>query len=365
MPDIKHLDHDSLRDTIDARECYDALRHVVAEARHSFGGSMKFERRGNAEYLIRRPYGSTTKNSLGRRSADTETILSRFLDGQMQAREQIERLRSEISRLAPVLRARGAGRVPLLTARVIRKLDSLGLMGPPERAGGALTVIGTSALYAYEARAGLRIGSALLATGDLDLLHDARRSLALSGRVGEKGLVGALQRVDRSFRKVPQRSFTAVNGSRFMVDLVAPADHERIMREGQGGLSDHPDDLVASAIDNGEWLLNAPKFTATALDEQGFPLRIVTVDPRVYALQKQWMVEEVRFRDPLKRRRDREQAQLVAAIATGHLGLAFDDPDLSALPAPLLAFASRFTADRAVSSEPGPPDRLDADPSPP
>ena len=347
MMNIKRLDNDSLRDMIDARECYDMLRHSLEEARHSYGGSMKFERRGNAEYLIRRPYGSSTKKSLGRRSADTENTLSRFLDGQAQARERVERLRREIGTLAPILRIRGVGRVPLLTARVIRKLDDLGWMGPPGRAGGALTVIGTNALYAYEAQAGLRIETALLATGDLDLLHDSRRSLVLSGSAGGKGLIGALQKVDRSFRKAPQRSFTAVNGSRYMVDLVEPADHERSARDGIGGLSDHPEDLVAAAIDNGQWLLNTPKFTATAFDERGFPLRVVTVDPRIYALQKQWMVEEVRLRDPLKRERDRAQAQLAAAIATGYLGLGFGDPALSGLPGPLLALTSRFSRETA------------------
>lgn len=50
-----------------------------AEAKHSYGGSMKFERRGDAEYLIRRPYSSSTRQLFGRRSPETKSKLSAFL----------------------------------------------------------------------------------------------------------------------------------------------------------------------------------------------------------------------------------------------------------------------------------------------
>lgn len=326
MNKIIQIDGDSIRDAIDARERYDLLRSAQTEARHSYGGAMQFETRGNTEYLIRRPYGSSTRKSYGRRSAETEAKLARFLAGKTRVQDQISSLKKELQNRAPVLRARGLGRVPTLTARVIRKLDDQAWLGT------SLIILGTNALYAYEAQAAVRIETNFLATGDVDILYDARRKLVMSGDVKARGLIGVLQTVDRSFAKVQNRNYTAANKEGYMVDLIEPQDHDRILRHGQGRLSDYSDDLTATTTESSKWLFNVPKFTATAFDEQGLPLRIVTLDPRVYALQKQWIVKNDPSRDPAKRVRDAQQAKLIASIATKHLGLSFDDPVLSGLP---------------------------------
>lgn len=127
-----------------------------------------------------------------------------------------------------------------------------------------------------------------------------------------------------------------------MVDLIEPQDHGRIMREGQARISDDPDDLVATTTDSRRWLLNALKFEATAFDERGLPVRIVTLDPRVFALQKQWIVENDPTRDPAKRSRDEKQAKLVARAAIRHLGMKFDDAVLSGLPRSFRDLPARF-----------------------
>lgn len=341
---IIKLDGDSIRDAIDSRDRYELLRQAQYEATHSYGGSMAFETRGNAEYLIRRPFGSSSRKSLGRRGPETEAKLDAFLTGKAHVEEHVSSLRKQLEKRAPVLRARGLGRVPLLTARVIRKLDNLGWLGK------SLIILGTNALFAYEATAGVRIETGLLATGDVDVLFDARRKLVMTGEANERGLVGALQTVDRSFQKVSNRSYSAANKDGYMVDLIEPLDHERIMQAGQARLSDHSEDLIATTTESSRWLLNAPKFEAIAFDEKGLPLRMVTIDPRVYALQKQWIIENDPTRDPAKRTRDEAQARLVATIATNHLGLSFDDPALSALPRSFRDLADRWSQPPEESS---------------
>lgn len=336
MSDITQLDGDSIRDSVDARDRYQLLRQAQIDARHSYGGSMKFEVRGNAEYLIRRPHGSSTRKSYGRRSAETEETLERFLAGKGKVNERIRSLRRQLGRRAPILKARGLGRVPLLTARIVRKLDSIGLLG------SSLTVLGTTALYAYEARAAVRIETGQLATSDVDLLHDAHRKLTLSGNVNGRGLLRVLQTVDRSFSLAGAGTCIAANRDGYMVDLTEPLDNGRTFRHRQARLFDHPDDLPASISDSSLWLLNSPKFEATAFDERGLPLRIVTIDPRVFALQKQWIVENDPTGDPAKRIRDERQARLAALIATRHLGLRFDDPALSAMPRSFLDLTERW-----------------------
>lgn len=344
MFEISRLDGDSIRDAIDARDRYDLLRSAQAEARHSYGGSMKFEARGEVEYLIRRPHGSSTRKSYGRRSPETEQTLEHFVAGKARVEERVAGLRKQLEDRAPVLRARGLGRVPLLTARVIRKLDDLSWLGT------SLIVLGTNALYAYEAQAAVRIDASMVATGDVDILFDARRRLVMTGEVNEKGLIGALQTVDRSFERAKSKTYTAANKEGYMVDLLEPQDHDRIMREGHKRLSDHPEDLIATTTDSSRWLLNAPKFTATAFDERGLPVRIVTIDPRVYALQKQWIVENDVTRDPAKRYRDEQQARIVAEIATKYLRLRFDDSALSGLPKSFRDLADKLTEDGDTQS---------------
>src|SRR5918995_7065430 len=69
---------------------------------------------------------------------------------------------------------------------------------PPKR--GHVRVIGQgawyNALYAYEAKAGVRFESGLLATGDMDIGLDTRRSLALAAKAMPRGLLPLLQAVD-------------------------------------------------------------------------------------------------------------------------------------------------------------------------
>ena len=100
------LDGDSIRDLVDVRDRYALLRDAEREARHSYGGSMKFESRGETEYLIRRPYASSTRKSYGRRTPETEATLRAFLTGQARVQDQISGLRQQLSDRAPILPAK-------------------------------------------------------------------------------------------------------------------------------------------------------------------------------------------------------------------------------------------------------------------
>lgn len=86
--------------------------------------------------------------------------------------------------------------------------------------------------------------------------------------------------------------------------------------------------------------MNSPKVTAIAIDERGYPLEIVALDPRAFALHKAWLAKR-HDRDPRKRRRDRAEGELMASlIATRLPHLHCDDPVLSALPLPICEAAA-------------------------
>jgi hypothetical protein len=331
MLGIRSLDGDAQRDAIDARDRFLELRDVERELTRRYDGSMFYETRGQREYLLRRHAGSSAKHSLGPRSDETDRMLAEFQKAQDRLTSRRSGLRHELERMAPVLAARGLGRVPKLAARILRRMDDVGWMGT------RLHVVGTHALFAYEALAGVRVSAEATATGDVDLLYDARRRIRLGGsNVRDRSVLGLLRRVDKSFNPSGPHAFRAINDQGYMVDLIGPVHDLRrgSMRTSQ--VENLEDAIGPVEIDGLDWLVNAPKTEAVAFDEKGLPLLISTVDPRAFALHKLWVAER-HDRDPLKRRRDRGQAEIAANIAVTYLGLRFDDQRLSALPQYLLA----------------------------
>lgn len=118
-------------------------------------------------------------------------------------------------------------------------------------------------------------------------------------------------------------------------------------------MSDVAGYLEGAAIGGLVWLVNAPKFEAIVIDERGYPVRVATIDPRVFALHKSWVAAR-EDRDPLKTRRDLAQAKAVAVLATKYLRLSFDHGELSELPLALRA----LSADILPNNESGAPDAL-------
>lgn len=102
--------------------------------------------------------------------------------------------------------ARGVNlnRVPSIVTAALRKLDEFGLLGKN------VLVIGTNAMYGYEAVAGVMFDAGLMATTDVDLLWDSRSTLKLAmldQEVMEAGVLALAERAAGSrTRKKTARS---------------------------------------------------------------------------------------------------------------------------------------------------------------
>ena len=304
------------------------------------------------EYLYRKQRGDW--KSLGPRSPETEAIHRRFHAGRERGRERLEGLTQRLDRMAPVNRALQLGRMPMIAARVLRALSNARLIG------NVVEVVGTNALFAYERLAGVQVAGGHLATEDVDLLFDARRSLrVLTTEVAASGILGVLRKVDGSFDIVGRSGFRAANRDGYLVDLIMPAPKDPMRTAPRSRIGSDGEDLQAVEIAGLAWLVNAPKAEATILDARGYPLAITVPDPRAFALHKSWLSERT-DRDPVKRRRDAAQAKLVADLVRTHLPhLAFDDPALAALPQALRDRAAALVRD-ALTTE-GEGDRLEPD----
>jgi hypothetical protein len=160
------------------------------------------------------------------------------------------------ARALPVLRLAVAGALlavacPRVAAHVLPKLDSEGLLGRQ------LFVVGTHALFAYEAASGVLFDAGLTATTDVDLLWDVRRRLSLAMvDVRAEGVLGLLRKVDGTFT-AQRNSFRAVNDKGYYVDLIRPLEKDKA-RSTTSKISDADDDLEAAAISGLQWLVYAP-----------------------------------------------------------------------------------------------------------
>ncbi|WP_246684983.1 nucleotidyltransferase domain-containing protein [Methylobacterium sp. WL69] len=336
---LSDLSGDQARQTIDVGQVFSSFATARAEWARRYAGSMSWKTVGGRDYLYRKRREAW--KSLGPRTPETEAIATQFHEGRARLQERIAGLTKRLDAMAPVNRALNLGRLPVIAARILRALDEAGLIGT------GIEVVGTNALFAYERLAGVQIASAHLATADVDLLFDARRSLRLlAPEVSATGVVGLLRKVDRSFEVLGRNGFRAVNRDGYLVDLIMPTMKDRMAKSPRSRIGSEATDLEAVEIEGLGWLVNSPKAVATVLDARGYPLTMVVPDPRAFALHKLWLAER-QDRDPLKRQRDRAQADLVAGLVTSRLPhLHFDDPALTALPRALREQATLLTAAR-------------------
>lgn len=328
MNHLIEFNGDQRRESVNTRQRFAAWRESTEQAR-SFRGSMVWDHSNERTYLLRAYYddhGVRRQKSLGPRNAETERTKDAFEKGRAESTERLREIQETMHRQAAINRAVGLGRVPLLTAKILRALDDEGLFG------AGIRVAGTNAMYAYEAAAGVMFDPSVTTTEDIDLLLDSRARLRLvAGKdLAASGLIGLLQRIDKSFRRTRQ-TFRAVNRDGFLVDLIKPSrnppwksDRKSLVENG---------DLEAVEIDGLVWLENAPSFEQMAIDEKGMPLRMVAPDPRVFAIHKNWL-SRLAHRDPLKRNRDGEQARAVfGLVRSKFLHLEFSQEELRMIPA--------------------------------
>jgi hypothetical protein len=297
------LQLEQARVATNALQLFEALDAHRAQARQ-VTGSMHWKHIAGRDYLYR-GYSHGRNHSLGPRSPETEALKAAFDEKKAAHKAREASLKAQLQLHAAYIRANRLHRFPLPAARVIRAL---------QRQLVPFRIIGTNALYAYEARAGVLIEPEHLATEDVDVLMDVRQGVRIATQVKPEGLLALLQRTDKTFQRIADSTFTfcAVNSSGYRVDFItqglasplAVNDFERLLET---------DDLTPVTITSLKWLVASPRFSAVVFDERGMPLKVETVDPRAFVLHK-WYVSQQPDRNPLKKHRDAAQARLVSSL---------------------------------------------------
>ena len=304
---FSELSNNQQRIYIDIRQTYEAYREAKRNAAKYIGG-LTWKNVGGKDYLIKILNRTGATRSLGPRSPETEAIHAEFVAGKARAKEREGALNQSLREFAGMARGVYLNRVPAIVTATLRKLDEHHLLGRN------LMVIGTHAMYGYEAVGGVMFDAGLLATTDIDLLWDARSRLKLAlldNEVADAGLLAILRKVDRSFEPVRKGGFRAANKDGFYVDLVKQAPNPP-WKQGE------PEqiaaaDLTPSWLPNIKWLLASEKFQSVVIGQDGLPAPMVTPDPRAFAVYKHWLSEQA-DREPAKKQRDKQQAEATIAL---------------------------------------------------
>jgi hypothetical protein len=290
---------------IESLQTHAALMDVQQKLR-SYSGGMHWKKVAGAEYLYRTLDGKGNAKSLGPRSESTVKFWTEFVEKKQLLLARQSSLLDKTLERRRMARALRVGAAPNLLASLCERLVKADLMG------SNILIIGTNALYAYEALAGVHWDSELTATSDIDLLwkHKARIT-AIARDVEAAGLLGLLQKVDKTFQLLEKQKFTAVNDEGLMVDFIrqTPKPPWRVERTQLGGI----DDLVPTDLPNMNWMICAPRLRQVLVAQDGRAFEMEVPDPRAYALYKGWLSQQP-DREPLKRGRDATQAQCVATL---------------------------------------------------
>ncbi|SDO10212.1 hypothetical protein SAMN04487957_103345 [Halomonas shengliensis] len=290
------------RVAINASQLFEALEQHRTGARY-VEGSMHWKRIKGRDYLYR-CYTGGKNHSIGPRSEETEQTKAKFNTRKAAYKERDASLKEQLRLHAAYVRANRLNRFPLVGARVIRAL---------QRRSIPFRIIGTNALYAYEARAGVRIDPQHLATADMNVLMDARQGLRIVATLEGDTLLSVIQASDKTFAPITagQFEFRAGNANGYRVDLITQTANPMPMSDFERQLE--TTDLKPVGIESLKWAIASPSFEAVAFDERGMPLRLTTIDPRAFLLHK-WHAGHQPDRDALKRHRDQAQARIVASL---------------------------------------------------
>jgi hypothetical protein len=295
---------------MDALSTFTEWERSVKESAEVRGG-MYWKPQGKTDYLIRTS-PSNSQKSLGPRSPETENIYGKFTERKASSEKRVKNLVSQLGIHKRLNRALFVGRAPQMLIDILTMIDRAGI-------AEHFTVIGTHALYAYEAAAGVRFESGdVLATKDIDLLWDTRKRIQFSIAMEAAGysMLGLLRKVDPTFRLRRDQLYTAVNDKGFEVDII-----RRDTAEGDPHplrITDAEDDFWVTQAERAAELLNAPRFSAMIVSPSGDMARMTTIAPIAFAKFKRWLAAQP-TRDPMKRSRDTMQADVVEQIVAEYL----------------------------------------------
>ena len=312
LNDFFELNEQQKRQLIDAEMLFSALEQAEAAA-IGYRGSMFWREQDVGRYLISLSAHSRQR-SLGPASPENELKYERFTTRKVEVEARLKSLREKADEYRRMNKALRVGRTPDILIDVLNAMMRYGV-------AEHFLVVGTHALFAYETAAGVRFPSDVMATQDADLLFDTGKRATFMEVMKDRKMsfMGILKKVDKSFERDDLDNHTARNASGYEIDLLRrfPPDPESTS-EHPLQLTPEEGDLWPVRASMGQKLLSVPRFDQVVVGVNGGMARMRTVHPLDFARIKRELAKNV-DREPLKKTKDRSQADLVEKLVADYL----------------------------------------------
>ncbi|WP_431149298.1 GSU2403 family nucleotidyltransferase fold protein [Acidovorax facilis] len=303
--DYLPLPDSAARQFIDSITIFEEYQRTRKQA-SQYAGGMYWKAQGPYEYLVK-TQRDNSQERIGPRNEQTAGVYKEFTSRKTAVEDRLKTLRAALTGAQRLNKALKVGRTPATVIDILQALEDAGL-------AEHFTVVGTHSLYAYESAAGVRIVQGALATQDVDLLWDARRRVRFITEMerSDVSMLQVLQRADSTFQRKEGQNETAINAKGFEVDFLgrmAEGDDPHPFR-----FSSDEDDLWPVQAVRASVLTTAPRFEHVVASATGHMAMMRTIAPATFVKFKRWMAEKAPAREPLKRNRDRRQADIVRGL---------------------------------------------------
>ena len=287
---------EQLRAAINLADAYESWV-PLARAEPAYSARMAWKTVSGRQYLYRVRDRMGNGTSLGPRGPETERIFADYQSAKSDLRDRVARLSPALDESAAVYRALRLPMIDSYAGRLLRELDLRELLGP------VVLAVGTTATAAYQLEGASLFDSPAHATRDIDLTWVAER------RPDGPVLWEALKALDETFVVNQERSFQARNRDAREVELlVGPERADTVESEIL-----HPLPLPEQ-----DWLYRGRPLRRIVCGLDARPCALTVPDPRWFALHKRWLSDKP-GRDPLKRPKDRNQAEAVWQVVRSRM----------------------------------------------
>lgn len=293
-----------------AKMLYESYLETLHLYNLQFRYKMLWQKHKDGYQLLAKENLKTGKREyLGRRSNETEKIVTQFRYSKQKIKERLKHLKMKLSRDEKLNKIEGIARAPKELVAIFRKINELGL-------DKKLIAIGTNSLYAYESKVGIMIEEEHLATHDIDILNrkDKGISFIFTALSQTSTALDFLQSIDKSFYQSLKVPYRFINNDGIWIELIIPSLNENKKNTQNDFLSD----VIPLEMEGLQWIENARILKETIIGLDGKSANIGTIHPLEYAIYKNWLGQR-EDRDFLKHSRDIQQSRLVTKIITEYM----------------------------------------------
>ncbi len=292
---------DQRKTYINSEMQYKSYLERVLRFNKSFRFRMGWNKANGKEYLFKECLDTKKRVSLGRKSEETVAIYNAFNQQKKELKASLKQSKELLLKNEKINKFTKIGRVPNILVKFFRRINELGL-------DDKIIIIGTNALYVYEAYCGVFIEEEHLATFDIDVFNkrDKKISFALKEKLPQKTLKSILLDVDKSFKKSKEAAYRFVNDNDIVVEIITPISKKEKSTDSFSG-------VINLEIAGTKWLESSKLHKQMLIGQNGQCAFVTTIAPLEYAVYKKWLGEHER-KDLMKKQRDIKQSQLVTQL---------------------------------------------------